>query len=131
MPFAVRAECPDWAAEPRRRAFGDRFDDELAALLVPAPLDIRVNEIKSLRDDVQKSLKASGISSQPTRLSPLGLRVEGRPPLAGHGLFKAGVIEVQDEGSQILAFLADARPGMPVVDFCAGAGGKEMGRAHV
>src|SRR3546814_19575859 len=98
MPFAVRAECPDWAAEPRRRAFGDRFDDELAALLVPAPLDIRVNEIKSLRDDVQKSLKASGISSQPTRLSPLGLRVEGRPPLAGPGLFTAGVIEVQAIG---------------------------------
>src|SRR3546814_13539417 len=97
MPFAVRAECPDWAAEPRRRAFGDRFDDELAALLVPAPLDIRVNEIKSLRDDVQKSLKASGISSQPTRLSPLGLRVEGRPPLAGHGLFQAGVIEVRSD----------------------------------
>ncbi|HET8726793.1 MAG TPA: RsmB/NOP family class I SAM-dependent RNA methyltransferase [Alphaproteobacteria bacterium] len=129
MPFAVRAECPGWAAEPLRRAFGDWFDAELEALLSPAPLDIRVNELKSLRNDVQKSLKASGVSAEPTRLSPLGLRVEGRPPLAGHGLFKAGVIEVQDEGSQILALLADARPGMQVVDFCAGAGGKALAMA--
>jgi 16S rRNA (cytosine967-C5)-methyltransferase len=129
MPPSVRTECPEWAAGPLARAFGHRFDEELAALLSPAPLDIRVNELKSDRAEVIKSLGAAGIAARPTRYSPIGLRVEGRPPLAGHTLFRAGVIEVQDEGSQILALLADARPGAQVVDFCAGAGGKALAMA--
>src|SRR5690606_31029728 len=57
------------------------------------------------------------------------LRVEGRPPLAGHPLFKAGVVEIQDEGSQLAALLTDARPGMQVADVCAGAGGKTLAMA--
>ena len=54
----------------------------------------------------------------------LGIRVAGRPPLASLTCFKQGLIEVQDEGSQLIALLSDAQPGQRVVDFCAGAGGK-------
>lgn len=126
MPEPVRAECPDWAAGPLRRSFGDAFVDEMRALLSPAPLDLRVNELKSDRDEVRSTLRAGGVEARPTDLSPLGLRVDGRPPLAGSPLFRNGVIEVQDEGSQLLALLVDAQPGMQVVDFCAGAGGKAL-----
>ncbi len=126
MPAAVRGECPDWAAEPLARTFGDRLDRELAALLEAAPLDLRVNEAKAERPAVLEALVAGGIEAEATPISPLGIRVRGRPPLAGTALFKEGAIEVQDEGSQVVALLVDARPGMQVADFCAGAGGKAL-----
>ncbi|MGP1395218.1 MAG: RsmB/NOP family class I SAM-dependent RNA methyltransferase [Inquilinaceae bacterium] len=129
MPGPVRAECPDWAAEPLRRAFPDSFEAELLALLEPAPLNLRVNVLKANRDDVLTELEKMGVAASATPLSPLGLRVEGRPPLAGSPLFRSGAIEVQDEGSQLVALLVDARPGQQVADFCAGAGGKALALA--
>ncbi len=129
MPRPVRTECPDWAAAPLQAAFGDRFEVELAALLDPAPLDLRVNEIRGMRDEVRAALAAGGIPAEPTPLSPLGLRILGRPPLAHHPLFRNGIVEVQDEGSQLVALLTDARPGQQVADFCAGAGGKALALA--
>lgn len=129
MPGAVRVECPDWAEPSLRAAFDGRFEEEMRALLVAAPVDIRANEARGTRDEARAGLKKSGIHGSPTRWSPLALRIEGRPPLAGHPLFKAGAIEIQDEGSQLIALLADARPGMQVVDFCAGAGGKALAMA--
>ncbi|MEI6558392.1 MAG: RsmB/NOP family class I SAM-dependent RNA methyltransferase [Rhodospirillaceae bacterium] len=129
MPEAVRAECPDWAEPGLRRALGGRFLPELLALTGPAPLDLRVNPLRAGRDAVLAGLAEAGITAQPCRLSPLGLRVEGRPAIAGLDLFRAGAIEIQDEGSQLVALLADARPGHQVVDFCAGAGGKALAMA--
>src|SRR5206468_6181493 len=70
-----------------------------------------------------------GVEGRPTPLSPLGIRVAGRPPLASLTCFKQGLIEVQDEGSQLIALLSDAQPGERVVDFCAGAGGKTLALA--
>ncbi|MCA8934239.1 MAG: RsmB/NOP family class I SAM-dependent RNA methyltransferase [Rhodospirillaceae bacterium] len=121
MPAAVRLECPDWAA--------DLVDtpDELAALLAPAPTDLRVNERVASRSDVLHRLRSDGIKATATPYSPLGIRLADRVPLAGHKLFKAGAVEVQDEGSQIVALMTDAQPGMQVADFCAGAGGKSLG----
>ena len=129
MPEPVRYECPDWAAGPLHAAFGERFGAELSALLAPAPLDLRLQEGRQSREAVIGRLAKDGIAAAPTPLSPLGIRVEGRPPLAGHPLFRSGVIEVQDEGSQLVALLADARPGQQVADFCAGAGGKALAMA--
>ena len=126
MPAATLAECPGWAADGLQPAFGDQFAGELSALLQPAPFDLRVNESKAKRDGIAKSLRKDGLEVIPTPLSPVGLRVAGRPPLAGHKLYREGVIEVQDEGSQIVALLVDAQPGQQVADFCAGAGGKAL-----
>ncbi len=126
MAVKVLHECPDWAAD-QFGAFGpDDFGWELRALLQPAPFDLRVNEVKADRDSILDALRRDGIAVEPTPYSPIGLRVSGRPPLAGHRLYRAGVIEVQDEGSQLVALLTDARPGQQVVDFCAGAGGKAL-----
>ena len=126
MPRAVASGLPEWLEPYLARVYGRRLEDEMAALNLPAPLDIRVNRLKSDRDTAQRALAAEGIKAVPTPWSPLGLRVTHRVPLAATAAFKDGLVEVQDEGSQLAALLADARPGMRVVDFCAGAGGKTL-----
>ncbi|MBI1209462.1 MAG: methyltransferase domain-containing protein [Azospirillum sp.] len=129
MPEAVRLECPTWAEAGLRRALGSRFAAELSALLENAPLDLRVNAIKTDRARAIAALREAGLTCEATRWSPFGIRVEGRPPLAALAPFKAGWVEIQDEGSQLVALIADARPGHQVVDFCAGAGGKTLALA--
>jgi 16S rRNA (cytosine967-C5)-methyltransferase len=96
------------------------------ALAEPAPLDLRVNTLKAKREDVQRTLAAAGHAAELTPFSPWGLRLQGRPALNKEALFTEGLVEVQDEGSQLLALLTDAKRGEMVVDFCAGAGGKTL-----
>jgi 16S rRNA (cytosine967-C5)-methyltransferase len=91
-----------------------------------APLDLRVNTLTDKREDVREELALAGIRARPTPYSPWGLRVEGKPALTKLDAFARGAVEVQDEGSQLLALLTDARRGQMVVDFCAGAGGKTL-----
>jgi 16S rRNA (cytosine967-C5)-methyltransferase len=129
QPSAARLEYPGWIEAQLQAVFGDRLDAEMAATLDEAATDLRVNALKATRAEAIKALAADGVEAVPTALSPLGLRVKGRPPLATLNSFKSGMIEVQDEGSQLVALLADARPGMRVVDFCAGAGGKTLALA--
>ncbi|HVJ44190.1 MAG TPA: RsmB/NOP family class I SAM-dependent RNA methyltransferase [Dongiaceae bacterium] len=129
QPQAARLEYPGWIESQLREVFGERLDAEMAATLDEAATDLRVNALKATRAEAIKALAADGVEAVPTALSPLGLRVKGRPPLATLNSFKSGLIEVQDEGSQLVALLADARPGMRVVDFCAGAGGKTLALA--
>jgi 16S rRNA (cytosine967-C5)-methyltransferase len=95
-------------------------------LNTPAPLDLRVNSIKANRDDVAAQLAQAPIIAEPMPYAPLGLRVQKKPALQNLPLFKEGAIEVQDEGSQVLAQIVGARRGEMVVDFCAGAGGKTL-----
>lgn len=129
MPAAVALEYPDWLDAPLRRAFGPALGDEMTAMNGPAPLDLRVNTLKATREAARAALAAEGVESKPTPISPLGLRVAGRAALPATRPFKDGMVEVQDEGSQLVALLAGARPGMTVVDFCAGAGGKTLALA--
>jgi 16S rRNA (cytosine967-C5)-methyltransferase len=129
QPSAARLEYPDWIEAQLQAVFGERLDAEMAATLDEAATDLRVNALKATREEAIKALADDGVEAMPTALSPLGLRVKGRPPLATLNSFKSGLIEVQDEGSQLVALLADARPGMRVVDFCAGAGGKTLALA--
>ncbi|WP_207478393.1 RsmB/NOP family class I SAM-dependent RNA methyltransferase [Arenibaculum pallidiluteum] len=126
MPEAMAVECPDWAEAPMRRALGPRFLREMEALLQPAPLDLRVNPIRGTREEALAALRGIGIRCEPTRWSPLGIRVQGRPPLAATEAFRTGLVEIQDEGSQLVTFVCDAKPGQQVVDFCSGAGGKAL-----
>ena len=126
MSDEVRLECPPWAVAPLRQRFGDAFAAELAALLTPPPLDLRVNPIKSTRETVLRELKDLGLRAEATRFAPCGIRVRERISLARLPGLKSGEIEIQDEGSQLVAMLLDARPGERVADFCAGAGGKTL-----
>jgi 16S rRNA (cytosine967-C5)-methyltransferase len=129
MPPPVLLECPDWAFGPLEAACGARTAAELQALLGPAALDLRVNELRGRREQVLAAFRREGIEAAPTPLSPIGIRIQGRPALAAHSLFRSGVVEIQDEGSQIAALLVDARPGHQVADVCAGAGGKSLALA--
>ncbi|MBL8307033.1 MAG: RsmB/NOP family class I SAM-dependent RNA methyltransferase [Rubrivivax sp.] len=126
LPDKLRHNLPDWLAAPLREQLGDEFWPLVNALAEPAPLDLRVNSLKSKREEAQQQLQAAGIASAPTPHSPWGLRVDGKPALNRLELFTGGGVEVQDEGSQLLALLLDAKRGEMVVDFCAGAGGKTL-----
>lgn len=126
MPEAVRFECPEWALAPLHRRFGETFATEMAATLRPPPLDLRVNPVSQTREAALHGLRSMGLRADPTPLSPLGIRLNDRIPLSRLAGLKTGEVEIQDEGSQIVALLLDARPGDRVVDFCAGAGGKTL-----
>jgi len=121
-----RHNLPEWLVAPLKAQLGDAFWPLAESLLRPAPLDLRVNALSDKRVDVQKELKLAGIQAAPTAYSPWGLRIEGKPALTRLDAFARGAIEVQDEGSQLLALLLDAKRGEMVVDFCAGAGGKTL-----
>ena len=129
MPAAVRFELPDWLFPRMEARFGADLAAEMTALSEPAPLDLRVNLLKGTRDDAQAALKAEGWDARPTALSPWGLRIDGRRPVTAGPTFQSGLVEIQDEGSQLIAALTDARPGMRVADWCAGAGGKTLALA--
>jgi 16S rRNA (cytosine967-C5)-methyltransferase len=123
----LRHNLPDWIAAPLQAQLGDAgFWALVDALDRNAPLDLRVNTVTAKRDDVRAALAAAGVHAEPTPWSPWGLRVDGKPALNALECFVRGEIEVQDEGSQLLALLTDARRGEMVVDFCAGAGGKTL-----
>jgi 16S rRNA (cytosine967-C5)-methyltransferase len=131
MPDAVRFELPDWLYPLLLAQYGDDLAVEMTALLAPAPLDLRVNTLKGTREEAQAALAAEGWEARPTPLSPWGLRIDARRPVTSGPAFQSGLVEIQDEGSQLVAALTDARPGMRVVDWCAGAGGKTLALAAI
>ncbi|SNS29777.1 16S rRNA (cytosine967-C5)-methyltransferase [Sphingomonas laterariae] len=113
---------PDWLAT---RLAGTLDPAEQATLLDRAPLDIRVNGLKATRDQVLPMIA----DAVPTPHAPMGLRLPEGTNVEALPLFADGLIEIQDEGSQIVTEVAGARPGMTVVDLCAGAGGKTLALA--
>ncbi len=129
MPDSVRLEVPEWLLPRLAQRFGDALEPELLALLAPAPLDLRANTLKASREDVGATLAAEGIAATPTPLSPWGLRVDTRRSVVATRAFRSGLVEIQDEGSQLVAGLVGAGPGMRVADYCAGAGGKTLALA--
>ncbi len=124
---AVQALLPNWLLDAVMPVLKEgEWLDLGRALRTPAPLDLRVNTLKTDRDGLLKDLQSAGIELEPTPWSPWGLRVKGRPDLQRLRCFKEGHFEVQDEGSQLLSALVGPRRRDMVVDFCAGAGGKSL-----
>ena len=131
-PAAVVGDYPEWLEPHFARVFGDERAAEGAALATRAPLDLRVNTLKAEREEILPKLAHLG--AEPTRWSPLGLRIglsadSKNPAIHAEPTFRKGEIEVQDEGSQLAALFARARPGEQVVDLAAGAGGKTLALA--
>ena len=126
LPPALRHNLPDWLADRLMSIAGEDFWPLIETLNSAAPLDLRVNDFKASRDDVQAELKACRLEALATPYSPLGLRLAAKTSLQKLDLFVRGDIEVQDEGSQLLALMTGARRGEMVADFCAGAGGKTL-----
>jgi 16S rRNA (cytosine967-C5)-methyltransferase len=127
MPAAVRANLSDEWFAALSAAYGEADAVLLAqALNTTAPLDIRVNTVKSSREAVKVALEYAGVAAVDCDYAPLGLRLAGKPALQKLDLFQTGAVEVQDEGSQLLTHLLGAKRGEMVADFCAGAGGKTL-----
>nr|WP_239501024.1 RsmB/NOP family class I SAM-dependent RNA methyltransferase [Achromobacter insolitus] len=126
LPRAVRGSIPDWLDE--RLGAMDSPDTLIEALNRQASLDLRVNPLKVERDAMLAELQQGAGRYEPVamRYSPWGIRMEGRPAINRWPQFENGSIEVQDEGSQLLALLVGPRRGEMIIDFCAGAGGKTL-----
>ena len=131
-PAYVEGDYPQWLDAHLQRVFGDECVAEGAALASRAPLDLRVNTLAAARDEALAKL--AHLNAEPARWSPIGIRIRlaaeaKSPAIHAEPLFLKGQIEIQDEGSQLAARLANAKPGEQVVDLCAGAGGKTLALA--
>jgi 16S rRNA (cytosine967-C5)-methyltransferase len=123
---AERLDLPDWLHARLTTIFGNELPALAQALNQPAPLDLRVNLLKTTRDDAMATLKTAGIEATPGEHSPFAIRLAAKPALSRLSLFQDGHIEVQDEGSQMLGAMLAPKRGEMVADFCAGAGGKTL-----
>ncbi|ONG57242.1 rRNA cytosine-C5-methylase [Pseudoroseomonas deserti] len=126
QPAAPRFNLPDWALEGFQARFGDELPAAAAAMDQAAPLDLRANLLRGTVEQAAAALAAEGIPTERMTYSPWGLRIPDRRPILASKAFTDGLIEIQDEGSQLIALLTGARPGMRVVDYCAGAAGKTL-----
>jgi 16S rRNA (cytosine967-C5)-methyltransferase len=131
-PPAVAGDYPNWLDPHFTRVFGDARAEEGAALATRAPLDLRVNTLKAEREEVLPKL--AHLEAEPTRWSPFGVRIHlsadaKSPAIHAEPPFRKGEIEIQDEGSQLAALFAGAKPGEQVIDLAAGAGGKTLALA--
>jgi 16S rRNA (cytosine967-C5)-methyltransferase len=116
---------PRWLEPMFADAFGAGASAEADALLGRAPLDLRANRLKGGRTAALAALPGA----EPTARAPDGLRLPPGTAIERHPAYLSGLVEVQDEGSQLAALAAGAEPGMTVVDLCAGAGGKTLALA--
>lgn len=130
MPENVQVECPDWAETRLKDRFGSAFREAAAAMLEPAPMDLRVNTLKVAdRETARERLAGQGVETDPTPYSPWGLRCRKKVFLSVTKAFARGLVDIQDEGSQLIALICHPAPGHQVLDYCAGAGGKSLALA--
>jgi 16S rRNA (cytosine967-C5)-methyltransferase len=131
-PAPVRGDYPPWLDPALAKVFGDERAEEAVALARRAPVDLRVNTLKGDRETAAQALAHYG--AVPTPWSPNGLRIalsaEAKsPPIHAEPAFIDGLVEIQDEGSQLAALLSGAQPGDLVIDLCAGSGGQTLALA--
>jgi len=129
MPESIRCECPPLYEDKLRSYFGKDFANEMTAMLEPATLDLRVNTFLANKEKVKAYLEADGVKTTQTPYSPWGLRCANKAFLSRTKAFSKGWIEIQDEGSQLIAHVCGAKPGIQILDYCAGAGGKTLALA--
>ena len=131
-PDPVAGDFPEWLAPSLEKEFGEALVSEMQALARRAPLDLRVNALKGTREDAMAAL--SHLHPSPALFSPFGLRLphgeDGRgPSVQSEPAFLDGLVEIQDEGSQLVSLLAGMKPGETAIDLCAGGGGKTLALA--
>lgn len=125
-PPEVRAEMPFWLYDLVTKQYGEDAPKLFAASLDSAPLDLRVNTLKAKREDVLAEFAEHKVAAEPMQFSPDGIRLKEKPGLIRWSVYQEGRIDIQDEGSQLIARLVGAKRGEMVCDFCAGAGGKTL-----
>ncbi|HOL48193.1 MAG TPA: methyltransferase domain-containing protein [bacterium] len=132
LPLSIKYSIPDWLISEWAEYYSEFEIKKICEEYhKEAALIIRTNTIKIKRDELIKKLEANGIEAKPTKISPDGIIVDKRKNLFELELFKKGYFEIQDEGSQIISYLAEARQGIKVFDACAGGGGKSLHIANL
>ncbi|MBF0109690.1 MAG: RsmB/NOP family class I SAM-dependent RNA methyltransferase [Magnetococcales bacterium] len=127
LPSWQRHSLPRWIWDIWMARHGHEETQALVqALNSPAPVDLRLDLRRMTREELLSRLAVQGIKGEPLPFSPDGLRLHGRPSVTSLPEFGQGLLEIQDEGSQLIGHVVGVRPGMTVVDFCAGAGGKSL-----
>ncbi len=127
QPDWVRLNVQEWVAPHLIEAYGEAaWGREIAALENPPPVDLRVNRLKATVEQAKAALQREGIDTETMRYAPNGLRLRRRLSVVSGPAFQEGLVEIQDEGSQLVAALVDGKPGMLIADYCAGAGGKTL-----
>lgn len=130
-PLHIEVETPEWLTEILLNQWGENFKYEMSGLNAPAYIDLRVNTLKCDCTKAIEVLKKDKIYTNPTNLSPIGLRVVERANLKSTTAFKAGFIEIQDEASQLISALVDTKANIKTIDLCAGGGGKTLALAAI
>ena len=125
-PRTVTTELPEWLLQKLDFLSEEQIISLSDSLKTPAPLDLRVNLLKAKRDKVLLQLQQEGLPVEATPYSPWGIRCHEKINLSKHPLFLNGTLEIQDEGSQLLALITGAKRNELIVDFCAGSGGKTL-----
>lgn len=124
-PHWARLNFPAWLEDSLRLRFGDRLDTEMAALAGRAPLDLRINLLRGTPEDALKLLPEASRGG----MISTSLRMPTSEDISRHIAYLGGLVEIQDEASQIGALLTGAAKGMQVLDLCAGGGGKTLAMA--
>lgn len=129
-PLPVSLDFPDFLLPELERSLGADLVPVMAAMQQRAPVDLRVNTLKISAAEAQQQLALDGITAEPHPLSPTALRIAGNPrKLAASKAYQTGLVELQDVSSQAVADFCAVRPGMRVLDYCAGGGGKTLALA--
>jgi 16S rRNA (cytosine967-C5)-methyltransferase len=126
MPEHVKYNYQEWLEAEIKSSLGKTWKEAIIALSEEAPVDLRTNTLLTTREELLAALTEEGFVVEPTPHSPVGLRMRTRAPVFTSKVFKQGWFEMQDEGSQLVSLLLDAKPGEKIIDFCAGAGGKTL-----
>jgi 16S rRNA (cytosine967-C5)-methyltransferase len=124
--WPTRFSWPDALVPELEHALGSEAALFAAACNLPGPVTVRANRLRLDRDALATRLQAEGAASHPARYAPDALQLDGRPNVLGLPSHQEGLFEVQDEGSQLVGALVEARPGQRILDLCAGAGGKTL-----
>jgi 16S rRNA (cytosine967-C5)-methyltransferase len=126
QPKSISLNMPMWLEPLFCPEIRDNYKTEIKNIKSEGDVDLRVNTLKSSRDEVLSELRDAGIEGMPTPFAPHGIRLERRLPLKGLSAFRHGLFELQGEASQLAVELAGVKPGQSVLDLCAGAGGKAL-----
>ncbi len=125
QPLHVQINTQEWLWEATVRRWPDAAD-VWRSMMLPAPVGLRVNLRRTTREHVVQQLRSEGVQVSPGLLSPACINVSERINILQHPLYRDGLVEIQDEGSQLIGLACEVRPGMSVLDACAGAGGKTL-----
>jgi 16S rRNA (cytosine967-C5)-methyltransferase len=131
LPVEVQVCTQRWLLEETRRRWQDDAEKVWQAMMQAAPVCLRVNARRATRDAVIAQLRSEDIECEPGLHAPYAIILKRRSNLLQHELYKKGVVEIQDEGSQLISLACNVVPGMRVLDACAGAGGKTLHLADI